>query len=72
MPNMYSLCKDGMALGHIYGEPRDAMALFMGDISGYETEDEAVAAWEAEHGVTEPSDIEMGFDPYAGCYTDDC
>lgn len=23
-------------------------------------------------GYEEPADLEMGFDPYLGCYTDDC
>ena len=33
--------------------------------------DHCPKADEAE-GYDEPVDLEMGFDPYLGCYTDDC
>ena len=27
--------------------------------------------WEDEYDWVEPADLEMGYDPYLGCYTDD-
>ena len=33
---------------------------------------ELMAEAEAAEDIPEPDDLEMGFDPYLGCYTDDC
>lgn len=45
MPEMYVMYRDGVPTGYAYGDSWVAQALFMDDWR-YETEEEAIQAWE--------------------------
>ena len=52
-------------------EPQDDVEEWVED----EEEEDSYDRWDCEPSRDEwdePSDLDMGFDPYMGCYTDDC
>lgn len=53
----------------------EAWNAYCWNIDYFESLEDFLEAWEEEEEDSyEPddSDLEMGFDPYMGCYTDDC